>query len=189
MRTAGIRESGLATRLAVLALAAWLGAAAISTAQEHDGHHGTAGGEPGEAERGAPHGHEPAAALELAPELRQKLVAEMVAVQAAVRRIVDGIAFGDWKAVGEAARGIDESYILRKELSAAEREALHRALPPDFRRLDAAFHRDAARLAEAAAHGDGDLVTFRFYKLLDGCVTCHRAYAGHRFPGHANPGP
>jgi hypothetical protein len=38
-------------------------------------------------------------------------------------------------------------------------------------------------LAHAARMKNADVVNFYFYKLVDGCVTCHAKFATSRFPG------
>ena len=54
--------------------------------------------------------------------------------------------------------------------------------------LNNTFINQRARgLAEAAREHQAALVPFYFYKLTESCVGCHARYAGHRFPGYAQP--
>ena len=86
-----------------------------------------------------------------------------------------------------------DSYVMKHQLSSAQRNAIHQSLPPTFIELDRGFHRSAGMLAHAAKSRNSELVNFYFYKLVDTCVACHSKYAGDRFPdlvvkkGQGNP--
>jgi hypothetical protein len=134
--------------------------------------------------------HAPAAATEtlaLSPPLRQALIEEMVALQGSMQALIPAMAAGEHHKTAELARGIDAGYIMRRQLSPAQMTELHQALPEGFQMLDAAFHQQAARLADAAEQGDETLVAFYYYRLVDGCSGCHARYAPARFPGLAAP--
>jgi len=60
---------------------------------------------------------------------------------------------------------------------------LHQKLPPAFRVLGQSFHQAAGMLAQAASLKNPDVVSFYYYKLVDGCVSCHARFATRRFPG------
>jgi len=63
---------------------------------------------------------------------------------------------------------------------------LHEKLPGDFIAMDRRFHATAGKLAHTAASRDGELATFYYGRMLDGCVNCHATYASGRFPGLAS---
>jgi hypothetical protein len=123
--------------------------------------------------------------IELSTRLREALAAEMVAIDAGISSLASSIARGDWPAVRSESRKIHDSFILQQELSEAEREELHRALPAGFVALDTRFHQHAKQLAHVAEKGDGELAVFYFNKLIEGCVDCHATYAPGAFPGLA----
>ncbi len=130
-------------------------------------------------------GHE----IHLSPELGELLAREMIAIQVGMQALVPAIAAGNWSEVAAVGRQIHDSYILKQELSAAQMEELHHALPPAFIELDQSFHHSAAMLAHAAENKNADVVNFYFFKLNQGCVACHAKYAVRRFPGLAGDGP
>jgi hypothetical protein len=100
---------------------------------------------------------------------------------------VSRIAAGQWERVAEIGKGLQATFILGQSLSPAQRTELHHALPAGFLELDRAFHRHAGMLARAAEMGNGEVVGFYFYKLIDGCVACHARHARHRYPAFAAP--
>lgn len=82
---------------------------------------------------------------------------------------------------------IRASYILDKELTAAQRKELNISLPEHFKRLDADFHLEAKKLEIAAKTHDAQLSAFHFYRLLETCTACHAMYAASKFPGFLPP--
>lgn len=121
--------------------------------------------------------------LELPPKLRAALVEEMRAVQREMQRVAVALPQGDWAALHDAASRIEGSYLLKRKLSPGERETLHLTLPDAFKRLDAAFHEHAQRLAQATVVRDPELSLFYVSRLNDGCIACHSRFAAQRFPG------
>lgn len=138
----------------------------------------------------ARHGEETAAggAVRLSPELQRLLTREMLAIQDGMQALVPAIAAGHWPEIAEIGRKIRDSYILRQEMTEAQREELHRALPAGFVEMDRSFHRAAGMLAHAAEQKNAEVVGFYFYKLNEGCVACHSKFAARKFPGLANGG-
>jgi len=136
------------------------------------------------------HGEDAAAAdgIRLSPELRQLLTREMLAIQDGMQALVPAIAAGHWVEIAEIGRKIHDSYILRQEMSAAQLEELHHALPADFVEMDHSFHHAAGMLAHAAEQKNADVVGFYFFKLNQGCVSCHTKFASGKFPGLARSG-
>jgi len=118
----------------------------------------------------------------LSPGTRELLRAEMRAVEAATTPLATAIVRGDWDKVAGGGRRIAASYILAQSLSDAQREELSRALPESFQRMDLEMHRNASKLADAATQRDPELAAYYFHRMLDGCLACHSAYAGARFP-------
>ena len=125
--------------------------------------------------------------LPLSDTLKQLLQQEMRAVQQGMQQLVPAISSGAWSDVAFIGRKIQGSYILKQQLSAEQKHALHQALPDEFIRLDHSFHQSAGMLAHAAEMHNADVVSFYYYKLTDACVQCHSRYAGYRFPGLAVP--
>ena len=127
------------------------------------------------------------AAIGLSPKLQQALTDEMRALNEAMPRLVVAVAVGDWHTIHELGGRIRDSFIMKQAMSRKERAELHRALPQGFLQMDADFHAHAGRLAQAAAEHDGELVAFYSYRLMDGCMRCHAAYASDKFPGFGKP--
>lgn len=123
--------------------------------------------------------------IELSPELQQVLGKEMRAVQKGMMGLTPAIAKGEWHLISEIGVKIRDSYIMKQELSKGQKEELHRGLPEAFIEMDQAFHQTAGMMADAAEARNMGLVNFYFYKLNEGCVSCHSKYATERFPGFA----
>lgn len=161
--------------LSVLLMSLVAASLAVLGAAEEPAHHPTpAGGEP---------------EIRLSEPLRQALAEEMLAIQNAMMDLVPSLAAGEWSEVAKLGRRIEGSYIMKQKLSADEMEELHRALPAGFQELDSSFHEMAGMLAHVAEEGHVELVHFYFYKLNESCVTCHRRYAGQRFPAFSAGSP
>ena len=111
----------------------------------------------------------------------------MVALQGAMLELVPAIVSGDTEAIARLAERMRAGYVLAQKRTDAEREGLERALPAAFLERDGEFHELAGGLADAAREHQAALVPFYFYKLTESCVGCHARYAGHRFPGYAQP--
>jgi len=123
------------------------------------------------------------AALELSPDLHRLLQREMAAIQSGMQSLVPDIAAGNWAGMAKTGEQLQNTYIFRQQLTTAQREELDAKLPPGFLELDQSFHHDAGMLAHAAHMKNADVVNFYFYKLVDGCITCHAKFARPRFPG------
>jgi hypothetical protein len=125
----------------------------------------------------------------LTPKLQKLFAEEMIAVQAASQQILAGLAAGDHASVARQAQAIHDSFILDKKLTAQDRKDLDAALPPAFLELDGAFHRLAAKLAEAARHMDRELQTYYFGRMVESCQVCHSQYATDKFPSYGGKTP
>lgn len=124
-------------------------------------------------------------ALALSPKLRAALIAEMAALKGGATELSVSLATGEWDKAARVAERMRDSYILKQQLSAEEREQLHRVLPAEFLALDERFHRHADALARAAADRDHELALFYFSRMMEGCVACHARYAAHTLKGFA----
>jgi len=121
--------------------------------------------------------------LHLSPALMELLKQEMNAIQEGMQALIPAIVSGKWQDVADIGEHIRHSYIMQQQLTGAQMEELHHALPPAFLELDQAFHHSAGMLAHAAEMHNAEVVNFYFYKMTDTCVTCHGKFAGYRFPG------
>lgn len=126
--------------------------------------------------------------IHLSAGLHQLLNDEMAAIETGMQDLVPAISSGEWETVATIARNISDSFIMKQKLTAAQKEELHRALPPLFIEMDQGFHASAAMLAHAAEMKNSDVVNFYFFKLNNACVDCHKRYATQRFPGLAEEG-
>jgi mono/diheme cytochrome c family protein len=120
---------------------------------------------------------------ELTPKLDRLLRQEMQAIDRAMGTIFSAIVTGDHTTVADKAERIHASFILKQNLTPADKRDLKAAVPKAFLKLDQAFHRDAAELAEAARAGDARRELAVFQKMGRACVTCHSRYVTDRFPG------
>jgi len=125
----------------------------------------------------------PADQLQLSPALLELLKQEMNAIQQGMQALLPAIVSGNWKDAAGIGEHIQNSYIMQKQLTEAQMEELHNALPPAFLELDQSFHHTAGMLAHAARQRNAEVAGFYYYKLTDTCVACHGKFAGHRFPG------
>ena len=118
----------------------------------------------------------------LPPNIRALLVQEMNAVLWATREILGGLVQGQDDLVARKAQAIHDSFILKKELTEADRKALVAAVPAAFLERDRAFHELSARLAEAARAGDRPRQRALFADMIEACTGCHSRHARDRFP-------
>jgi len=135
----------------------------------------------------AEEGETPHQEIRLSPELLNLLRAEMAEITTGVQGIASFLASADWKSIRETGIKIRDSFIMEKQLTPEQAHELERALPGEFKLLDAEFHQRAEKLAAAAEIHDSELVTFHYYRLIESCVVCHAAYASSRFPGFSPP--
>ncbi len=126
--------------------------------------------------------------LQLSPDLLALLNQEMGLIQQGMMDMVPAIAAGDWDTASTLGRKIKASFILKQKLTGAQKDELHRVLPPQFIEMDMDFHKSAGMLAHAAEMKNADVVNFYFYKMNAACVSCHGKYATERFPGLTNGG-
>jgi hypothetical protein len=127
--------------------------------------------------------------IALSPDVLNLLREEMREIAGGVQGIALSLATADWRSIEETSARIRASYILEKKLTTAQAKELEKALPEQFKRLDAEFHQRADKLGAAAAAHDPELAVFHYSRLVESCVRCHSSFAGKRFPGFASPEP
>lgn len=121
-------------------------------------------------------------AVHLSPDLKKLLNQEMAAIQKGMMELVPAIAAGNWEGIETIGKNIKASFIMKQKLTKAQKEELHRILPPNFIEMDQSFHKSAGMLAHAAEQKNADVVNFYFFKLNEACVACHSKFATDRFP-------
>ena len=121
--------------------------------------------------------------LQLSQEVRSLLQAEMREIAVAVQAVAVSLATGNWESIETISENIRTSYVMEKNLTDSQRHELEDQLPDYFKRLDAEFHARAEKLGLAAAAHDAETAAFQYYRLVEGCATCHATFATARFPG------
>ncbi len=108
-------------------------------------------------------------ALEVSPEVRDAIRAEMRTMLGSLNAMLAGIAAGDTGAVAGAAAA--------SGLATAADPALERVLPEEFLRLGMGTHARFDSLAAAVRAGmPVDSVVPRLAGITDNCVACHSTY-------------
>ncbi len=118
----------------------------------------------------------------LSPGTRELLVLEMKSIQESMVAMLPLMVSGDWQGVSQYAARIANGHIMKQRLTPAQVQELMRTLPQEFKALDSRFHNAAGMMAHVAREGHTELVTFYYYRLIEGCIGCHSQYATHRFP-------
>ncbi|SCN46596.1 hypothetical protein BAZMOX_75130_3 [methanotrophic endosymbiont of Bathymodiolus azoricus (Menez Gwen)] len=106
----------------------------------------------------------------------------MQAIEQGVTALIPAIARGEWDQIAKIGRHIEQSYLLKQQLTPEQRHSLHKSLPARFIQLDQAFHKSAGMLAHGAEMKNPDIVNFYVYKLSSACVECHTEFATEKFP-------
>lgn len=123
--------------------------------------------------------------LQISPDLKKLLNQEMAAIQDGMMALIPAMSAGEWEEVATIGKNIKASFIMKQKLTEAQREELHRVLPPSFIEMDQDFHKSSGMLAHAAEMKNADVMNFYFSKLNQACVSCHAKFATNRFPGLA----
>ena len=131
--------------------------------------------------------HTPQDGIVLSPDVLNLLREEMREIAMGVQGIALSLVTADWRSIEKTSTKIRASYIMEKKLTSAQATQLEKALPEQFKRLDAEFHQRAEKLGAAAAGHDPELAVFHYSRLVESCVRCHASFAGKRFPGFASP--
>ena len=127
----------------------------------------------------------PTQGLGLSDGVRTLLQAEMLELAGGSQSIVLAYVSGDWTSIERTAERMRDSYVMKQNLSDAQKQELQSKLPERFKQMDKAFHERAEKLRSAAADGDAELVMFHYQRLLEACAGCHSEFAPDRFPGFA----
>ena len=123
--------------------------------------------------------------IQISPDLKLLLNQEMAAIQDGMMALVPAMAAGEWDEAATIGKNIKASFIMKQKLTKAQKEELHRVLPPSFIEMDQGFHKSAGMLAHAAEMKNADVMNFYFSKLNQACISCHAKFATDRFPGLA----
>jgi hypothetical protein len=118
----------------------------------------------------------------LSHDLRELLSQEMKALQGGMMSIIPAYISGNWGEIETTARKIKSSYILKQNLTEDQLKELQSLLPPEFIEKDQNFHYLAGMLEHAAKNKKPELINFYFSEMNESCVSCHAAFATHRFP-------
>ncbi len=118
----------------------------------------------------------------LSHDLRALLAQEMRALQGGMVAILPAYVSGNWGKIEAIAGKMKNSYILKQSLTEGQVKELHAVLPPGFIEKDQKFHYLAGMLEHAAKSGKAELINFYFSEMNESCVSCHAAFATHRFP-------
>jgi len=122
---------------------------------------------------------------ELSHDLRDLLSQEMKALQGGMMSIIPAYISGNWDEIEITAGKIKNSYILKQELTEDQMKELKLVLPPEFIEKDQHFHYLAGMLEHAAKNKKSELINFYFSEMNESCVSCHTAFATHKFPALA----
>ena len=114
--------------------------------------------------------------------LHHLLIKEMQALQTGMMSIIPAYISGDWAAIASTAKKMNNSYILKQNLTDSQMHELHSLLPKAFIEKDQRFHYLAGMLEHAAINEKPELINFYFSEMNESCVSCHSQFATHRFP-------
>lgn len=119
---------------------------------------------------------------DLSPDLRKLFAEEMRQLQTGMTQILPLYVSGGWAEIALIAGQMEDSYVLKQNLSAEQMDELHAKLPGEFIKLDQQFHYLAGMLEHAAKMEKSELVGFYFSEMSDACFNCHTQFARQRFP-------
>lgn len=125
--------------------------------------------------------------LELPDSLLSVLRAEMQQVEAAMGILLSQLAQAQAAPAAATARNIENTFILKQELSAEALQQLLSLLPESFLAMDRNFHGNAAKLATAAEQRDFSGAIELYNQMSQACINCHQQYATKRFPEFRKP--
>lgn len=118
----------------------------------------------------------------LSKGLRDLLSKEMIAIQNGMISIIPAYNSGNWPEIEMTADKIKKSYILKQSLTEEQIHELHGVLPEVFLEKDQHFHYLAGMLQRASSEKKEELVNFYFSEMNRSCLSCHSAFATHKFP-------
>ena len=118
----------------------------------------------------------------LSHDLRDLLSQEMQALESGMMSIIPAYNSGNWNEIENTAEKMNKSYIMKQKLTESQVNELHAMLPRAFIEKDQNFHYLAGMLEHAAKNKKAELINFYFSEMNESCVSCHAAFATHRFP-------
>lgn len=121
----------------------------------------------------------------LSPKLQQLFSKEMVQLNLGMQEIMNAYISGQWSSIVPIAKKMENSYVLRQNLSKNQMHELHSKLPKGFLELDEKFHYYSGMLSHASEMKKTELIGFYFAKMGETCVSCHSIYATKKFPSFA----
>lgn len=130
----------------------------------------------------SPFGQADSGVESLSPELRTLLVKEMQALQEGMQSILPAYVSGNLDEVAKIAKKIKNSFILKQQITAEQKQELQSKLPKSFVNMDKKFHEYAGMLEHVSEMKHTELVGFYYSKITESCVACHIEYAKYRFP-------
>lgn len=113
--------------------------------------------------------------------IKSLLSQEMIAVEKSMKNIFTDIISGDYESLAKEATGIENSFILKRNLTKDQKKELHDKVSNKFISIDKSFHETAGKLASAADLEDKKEINIYFNQMLNTCVQCHATFATHRF--------
>lgn len=125
--------------------------------------------------------------LELPDSLLSTLRAEMQQIEAAMGSLLSQLAQAQAAPAAATARNIENTFILKQDLSEAALKQLVSLLPEPFLTLDRGFHENASKLATTAEQGDFRGAMDFYNQMSRACIDCHLQYATKRFPEFVKP--
>jgi len=120
--------------------------------------------------------------VDLSPKLRNLFTQEMRQLQKGMADILPLYISGKWAEIVPIAKAMEDSYVLKNNLSKQQMHELHSKLPNEFIELDQEFHYLSGMLGHAAKMKKPELIGFYFAKLSETCLSCHSKFATHKFP-------
>lgn len=118
----------------------------------------------------------------LSPQLQKLFSKEMIQLQQGMKNIMDAYISGQWHIITPIAKKMENSYVLRQNLSQEQMHELHSKLPKAFLELDEKFHYYSGMLSHASEMNKTELLGFYYSKMSETCVNCHSVYASEKFP-------
>ena len=122
----------------------------------------------------------------LSPELQKLFSKEMVQLNLGMQKIMSAYISGQWSSIVPIAKKMENSYVLKQNLSKHQMHELHSKLPKGFIALDEKFHYYSGMLSHVAGMKKTELIGFYFAKMGETCVSCHSVYATKKFPSFAS---
>ncbi len=119
---------------------------------------------------------------DLSPKLHKLFSQEMIALEKGMKEIMSYYISGNWVEIASTAKKIQNSFVLKQNISEQQMHELHSKLPADFLKLDGEFHYLAGMLSHAADMEKVELIGFYYSKMSETCVSCHSTYATKKFP-------